>query len=557
MQFVTQFGVVEVVKDDRAIPTGDIPDNLLNQVKSYQAAKPRVESQNAKVMTIIAANSRVRRSNVNKLYQNGQLTKKSMFDAYFDGDPSHKKQTKQILLTQPLPKDPALPDNFCPDRIIECILVPDTRGRFFSDGETSDKLRGEGNQGKSPTRLFLQRKLLKDRYNGELPVYECRDCGRHFATQAGVKYHAINKACIQKNAVEGQKRRDREESIEVAAKAIASDKQNVLEMLPRNAAGKSDKRKKRKKIRPKPMYPEVLISLGFKVVKADMEFSDDLKLPALVGWGSEAPDTGGDSMEVNESEVLGDLSVDEPGALLEHLQKRFQAEKREYERIAANQKHGSMYKGVFKSLGFKKPRRKRGQLAEPGRRRHRRRLKPARPPPPPKPLPPIIDTSALADEVDSGRFPSMKRNHEDNHGNVCALCKTGGELVCCDFCTNAEHLKCIRKRFTVKDPEPEDDFMCHKCISFLLARRKRAEGRRLKKQQRDDQQREEEDLEASQLNPGMQKGKEYHYMAARGQEVSEMVEMLLDAQTRLKQALATSKMNNVRRKAMGCFYAKN
>jgi hypothetical protein len=47
---------------------------------------------------------------------------------------------------------------------------------------------------------------------------------------------------------------------------------------------------------------------------------------------------------------------------------------------------------------------------------------------------------------------------------------------------------------------------------------------------------------------------EYQYLAAKGQEVSELVELLQDAEVRLKQSLATHKMNNVRRKIMGCYY---
>jgi hypothetical protein len=145
----------------------------------------------------------------------------------------------------------------------------------------------------------------------------------------------------------------------------------------------------------------------------------------------------------------------------------------------------------------------------------------------------------------------MKRYQDDAHADLCYLCKDGGELLCCDFCPKAVHLKCVRTRFTIKDPEPEDDFMCHKCIQYILARRTRAEKRRREKQVKTEKKRQLLALEESQKNPEIEEGMEYQHLAQKGQEINVLVELLQDAQFRLKQNMETTKINNARRRMLG------
>jgi hypothetical protein len=120
------------------------------------------------------------------------------------------------------------------------------------------------------------------------------------------------------------------------------------------------------------------------------------------------------------------------------------------------------------------------------------------PPPPPQLLKPqphatapvIIDSLVLAEEIHTGRYPSMNR-YEGRHDTTCLVCKAGGggngyfpehQLFLCEFCSNSEHMACLKSRVTIQDIDPEcDDFMCHKCIQTVVARRVRAEGRRLDK----------------------------------------------------------------------------
>mmetsp|Transcript_14784 Transcript_14784/g.21864 ORF Transcript_14784/g.21864 Transcript_14784/m.21864 type:complete len:723 (-) Transcript_14784:89-2257(-) len=112
------------------------------------------------------------------------------------------------------------------------------------------------------------------------------------------------------------------------------------------------------------------------------------------------------------------------------------------------------------------------------KKKRRRRSSGATPRPAPQPV--IVDMMVLVEEVDTGRYPSIKR-YEGEHSDSCAICKKKGTLFCCEFCSNAEHMECLRERLTIREPEPDDDFMCHKCIQTILARRARAEKRRLRK----------------------------------------------------------------------------
>lgn len=103
----------------------------------------------------------------------------------------------------------------------------------------------------------------------------------------------------------------------------------------------------------------------------------------------------------------------------------------------------------------------------------------------------VIDTQVLATECDSGRYPTVKRFCGE-HAKQCNLCKKYGDapLINCDYCENSVHQLCLDKRMLLKDPqviirqnEPDDTPMCHKCISMCLFRRWRAETRRVTKWQ--------------------------------------------------------------------------
>lgn len=520
-KFVTMFGVVEVVKDDRATPTTAEVKNLKDKNKLYQIAKRRIKEQKQRHFQKNATILRARRMRVDKLYQRGNINKASVFHAYYGKDPTTAKHNGVgRMLVQTTAEDPAAPTNSFPDRIVECILLPSSEAASSVEG------------GKTLQRLFLQRRLLVDKHVEGSTTYTCEDCGKKFLSEPGYKYHVNEKSCIFRNENAAASRREQQKKIEDLASAVRTTKwrsqasNNPISTSSRRRLGGASPKKKRKRKKELAMYPEVLISLGYKLVKENLN-----EPPPAINMATDA-------------EITNSLRHDRPDALLRHLEQTLI----ENQRVSDNQKYGSMYAEVYKTLGFKKPRKHKAGKKENniGSTKRRRRAAVAAPQAPAKPPPPIIDVSALADEVDSGRYPSKKRYEGDDHRDTCGICKKEGTLFCCDFCSNAVHMECILKKFTLKTPEPDEDFMCNKCISTILSRRKRAEGRRLLKQQREEKKREAEERE----NPDIQRGKEYEHLASKGQEYNVLVELLQDARVRLRQTLATRKMNDVRRRVL-------
>lgn len=50
----------------------------------------------------------------------------------------------------------------------------------------------------SGMKLYLQRRLLCERYNDKIPIFECIRCGRCFSSRAGLKGHLQEKVCEKK-----------------------------------------------------------------------------------------------------------------------------------------------------------------------------------------------------------------------------------------------------------------------------------------------------------------------------------------------------------------------
>lgn len=139
------------------------------------------------------------------------------------------------------------------------------------------------------------------------------------------------------------------------------------------------------------------------------------------------------------------------------------------------------------------------------------------------------------------------------HDTMCKICKNPhpnrGVLQPCGFCKNAIHFQCLQTKFTVKAPEPEDEetFMCHNCIQYVLARRARAEKRRLDKLGETDAEvrNPKPDIvpEAKQLI----RGKEYECVIAQARQAADLVELLRDGKLRLDQQLHATKTGDARR----------
>ena len=162
---------------------------------------------------------------------------------------------------------------------------------------------------------------------------------------------------------------------------------------------------------------------------------------------------------------------------------------------------------------------------------------------------PIVDVGALIDEVNSGRYPSMKLDPTRKQEKKCYICKSGGgkDLTPCSFCSKLNHFKCLRTRFLCKAPEPVDHFMCNHCIQCILARRIRAEKRRLAKLCRRHETVLTQAKTTAKLTKKLIVTREYECVAAQGQRMNDLKELLGEAGTRLSLLASAAKMNRIRR----------
>jgi hypothetical protein len=425
---------------------------------------------------------------------------------------------KSVIKTKkPAAPEPDPVDESYPDRIVECVVIPDARTFIKDGGDNSDDDEEDAavqvsstavqQPGPSPygTTLFLRRSMIEEIYRPSTPVHVCDDCGRHFGTQAGYAYHAREQVCITRKTKRAAALRQQLEAIE----------EKLVKALER--VYRSNRKAKAKDS----VYPQVWLSLGFKL------------LPKSHAKREEA---------VQKAKNEEDLKP--PDELLHRLRNELM---RDRDRML-----GAIYPGVFESLDFQRPplwwqieREKKKQAKREKRREQHKLLRELERQ---KNPPPIIDIRVLADEADSGRYPSMKR-HSGEHRDFCCICKTGGTLLCCDFCPTVVHIECIRTKHTIKDPEPQEDFMCHQCIQYILCRRNRAEKRRVVKQ-KEALRKSGQDLPVA-SGATVEFESNYHAVAALGHELRDISELLGDAKARLRRAIGVAKMNETRRSLLG------
>jgi hypothetical protein len=565
-KFDTPFGVVEVIKDDRAAPTAPSFQNAKRKImRAYNNSMSRYEKCLNTFHTQRFSQLRFRRNKINELFERKEVSQKCVFEAYLDPLPEKRKFVQ--------PKNPAAPPESFPDRIVECQWIADRRARFWGDDRKEQETTLEKNSGLG--KLYLTRRLLKENYVEGSSLYSCDDCGKAFECLPSHTYHLGSKPCKRRKEIEKSRRNETEQKI----------LKNVIALQEKEKFSGQDIRRrptKRQRKTGTAMYPEVLLALGFKIVKKDTVDSSDIirRATACLKAAPEVPSSESDDVPKNPIErtasvgpasevrkpverlvVVMPTRKEEPplGNPLTVMQELSEDLKREL-RISADLRLGSMYTEVYHSLAFRYP----GVNVPPKSKRKkvvvekkpktittaRKRTTAAAPAlfvptlPPPT-LPFAIDTRALVDEALAGRYPSLKR-YEGENDDVCAVCKKAGHLVCCDFCQVAEHWQCFRSKFTTKALEPGEDFMCHKCVGIVIARRNRAEKRRLGKNPKiNEGTSSENEVEQDDVT------NQYHEIVAeKGRQTSELVELLRDSQDRLNQSVTLMEMNSIRRKMM-------
>ena len=65
------------------------------------------------------------------------------------------------------------------------------------------------------------------------------------------------------------------------------------------------------------------------------------------------------------------------------------------------------------------------------------------------------------EEMSGQEESSQEQGSDGEHTDFCFLCKDGGELLCCDTCPLAFHLKCL---FPPMKAIPDGDWSCPRCM---------------------------------------------------------------------------------------------
>ena len=691
--FVTQYGIVEVINDNREIPyfipvseSTNEPDfttaDLKKQTKLYHNAVLKNQMRDQKQLLNVAVVSLARRKLLRHAYHDHLRRNENVTAATTNGTNDSKNSVATFVDTirhaycacgdvSPLarvPKtkeleDPSAPATVFPDRIVECRLLPDRRPRYTGNYDNLTLLDGLANTDTNSNKIFVQRRLLTTPYNLDSERYYCPSCYQCFTSKPGYKYHVDVESCIRKAKNKADAMQQQLAAIESRAILIvgAIQQQQQLARLQARAAP----------IVRATQQSQQLASLparAVQVVGATPQQLSLLQPPAVQAVATTIRPVVGPIVAVGTShtkrneqsqneranhgiDLVGTQPVENPEPITKtdtvkadtakmiHPETTFAQLESELYR-ALGLMIGPMYPEVWTALGYRKVsnkvkkhvKRKTDYVVRPILPNHndRGRASAEKEPVPTKndtrggasvekepvpnkndtrgrasvekeaanlpvaaqhaasrrpsitkpmtAIPPIIDIRPLAQEIDAGRYPSMKRfvaTHPDDRDTVCAICKTGQCLISskskgdkdnvehilpCDFCRQAEHYTCAITKFIIKYPEPSDDFMCHSCIGVLSTRRSRAERRRLEKliavnadsatvesvvlQHPKISQAKQEEIVS--LTNNVVPNREFECVAAQGRRLDELHILLRDAQTRLSLALDVEDINQNR-----------
>lgn len=628
--FATKFGVVEVVKDDRATPTAVLPPDIKPKLKLYgknvakREARIRREVVHAAVETRVRAkllrralvhNAEKTGGNVNVMNQ--QMVVADAYQRSVIPVPTIQRFSAEALRREREGlRDPSAPKDSHPDRIVECVLRPDRRPRYVGgeDKKNDNVLEGGGaadeeqqQQQQSTTmplvKMFLARRLLTTPYRADGPLYQCPACWKWYSSKPGLSHHMAKETCAKRAEKEAEDKQRLEETIRKRSKQALA--RIAFQATVMNAAPLAKKKTVKEVSEAGETKTLVLEEAAPAPAAAKKEAPvlpaepDDFRGPDGKFRGPRIKQHSGDA------DAEADVQPEKPaaGAAKKTLKKKRPPAKKLPSDVAKDVVHpddvlaeleqelaqlqgqmlGPMYPGVWNSLGYKKPtvkkkKRKRKKPKGEGARKRQKQANVEEPAgSPPDPLdqtavldssvvseaaaPVVIDTRVLAAEVDSGRYPSIKRYHGD-HDTKCSICKSTSNAapaevlgirdraVPCNFCPQTVHLSCVSSRFSVKDPEPGDDFMCHRCIGILASRRLRAEKRRLEKLNPgvEDAVALEEARVRDQrgLLHGLVAGREFECVAAQGRQVEDLSELLREAKSRLSLSNEMASMNRWR-----------
>mmetsp|Transcript_37185 Transcript_37185/g.42439 ORF Transcript_37185/g.42439 Transcript_37185/m.42439 type:complete len:354 (+) Transcript_37185:1028-2089(+) len=260
-KFVTKFGVVEVIADDREEPTYRYPHDIKFRSKNYTVLEGRQMFWIRRSIMAFAFYARLRRSRLMRIYDYKNINAETTYKAYFGASIQRfdVKPCKEILPKEQR-QDPLFPAEALPDRIVQCKLLPDERKRVDCDDSKSRKqnnIHDDDSKSRGKflnTTLYLRRRDLTKVYNPQVNIYSCPGCGPHFTSKDGYMYHIKNEVCYKKSKLRGKQRKE--------------DVENIDLRVNRHYRRNTTRDKKRRHKVETSVYPQLWLFLGFKIPAA-------------------------------------------------------------------------------------------------------------------------------------------------------------------------------------------------------------------------------------------------------------------------------------------------
>jgi hypothetical protein len=559
-EFVTIFGVVRVLNDDRGPdPVGRLPEKGDKVVKQWKTARSKRMMKVEALHAAATGANLFRRRALGTLYTKGLVSAGTVSDVYSRTrtDAGGKESSERFVVPEESP-DPEVPAESYPDRIVECAFIPDAREHITLDRDGSEDSLVCSSEGIPGSRMYVRRRDLTEGYVRDEVTFTCCYCGQTFASRPGATYHLRSSGCDE-GRVKGAKDdyQKRLKDIQRRADFLERVSSNPDALAP--VAATAPKPKKRAtKVNDLAVYPQVWLSLGLKLMprsetttKEGMVSAFPAKRPSTKQLGVREPVVVSSSTITTgptarkETKLVADPSKD-PRVVLENLRRQLL-----YEESRAI---GPMYHEVYKALQYEqfdpvkaeaRRKRERREAKKAERQRRKRAQQQVRRSKQEVTAAPKIDVQVILGDLQAGRFPSFLR-YTGEHDTMCCLCRQDGDVLHgCDYCHQAVHYSCMCRKWIVRKPEPCVGFLCHTCIGHIVTRRTRAEKRLIDKAgyvTRD----QASVVSKLPLLKGVVEGREYECLEAQGQRVSDVTVLLSDADSRLTATLGTSTLNTLR-----------
>ena len=252
--FITKFGVVKVIADDRLPPKHHTTKRAKkDHVHKFDQAKHSHICKRREVAENIYTGGRKRRQTLQKMYESMKVQSRTPqtqheVKQYSASDVwkmyCHTLSTRQILNDKMNWKDvngnpyknhevdvfnrtdPRFAKDFYHNRIVECELVCDERNRVSSNNGQCKASKQEAVTPK--VRLFLARSELTKRYDRASTSYVCSDCGKSFCIELEWKHHLAHKLCV---ADLMSKKADRNQALETREENLFDNESDVSTFL--------------------------------------------------------------------------------------------------------------------------------------------------------------------------------------------------------------------------------------------------------------------------------------------------------------------------------------